>query len=130
MNKIEHKHYSLDVNTEKNRVYFTLIGDIPSVGAIPDFESDWNKVLDDTELQKGFTILGDLRGVKPMPQDVQDLNSKVQGTIMQKGCSRVAQIAPIDVVVEVNKFSEKSGLKEILRGFSLVNSGERWLDRR
>ncbi|MHA1968055.1 MAG: hypothetical protein ACW964_09650 [Candidatus Hodarchaeales archaeon] len=129
MSKIEHEHYSLDVNTEKNRVYFKLIGNIPSVDAIPDFESDWMKVLDEMGLQKGFTILGDLRKVEPLPQDVQDLQTKVQTTIMQKGCSKVAQIAPIAVVVEVNKFSEGSGLKEILRGFSLVSSGERWLDR-
>jgi hypothetical protein len=129
MSKIEHDHYTLEVNTEKNRVYFKLLGDIPSVDAIPEFESDWNKVLDEMGLQKGFSILGDLRKVEPMPQDVQDLQTKVQGTIMQKGCKKVAQIAPIAVVVEVNKFSEKSGLKEILRGFSLVSSGERWLDR-
>lgn len=126
---IEHKHYSLNVNTIKNRVYFKLMGDIPSVDTIPNFETDWNKVLDEMGLMKGFTILGDLREVKPMPQEVQNLQTKVQTTIMQKGCRKVAQVAAMATVVEVNKFSEKSGLKEILRGFSLVNSAERWLDK-
>jgi len=129
MSKIEHKNYSLDVNVDKNRVYFKLIGDIPSIDTIPNFEADWNKVLDEMGLMKGFTILGDLREVQPMLQEVQDLQTKVQTTIMQKGCRKVAQVAEMASVVEVNKFSEKSGLKEILRGFSLVNSAELWLDK-
>ena len=129
MEKIEHENYSLDVNVDKNRVYFKLIGNIPSVDSIPKFEADWNIVLDEMGLTKGFTILGDLREVEPLPQDVQDLQTKVQTTIMQKGCKKVAQVAAMATVVEVNKFSEGSGLKEILRGFSLVNSAERWLEK-
>lgn len=61
MRKINNKHYSLEVDPVKNRVYFKLIGHVPSVDAIPDFESDWMKVLDEMGLTKGFTILGDQR---------------------------------------------------------------------
>ena len=125
MFKIEADHYILEADKEKNQVYFKLFGDIPSVNEISKFESDWMSTIDN--LQKGFTILADLRQMKPLPPDVAQLNQEIQGKLMQKGCKKVAQVATIDVVVEVNKMADKSGLKEILRGFSLTSTAERWL---
>jgi hypothetical protein len=125
---IKHKHYTLEVDPKKNRVYFGLSGHVSSVDAIPDFESDWMKVLDEMGLKDGFTILGDQRKLEPMPQDVQDLQTKVQTIIMQKGCRKVAQLADVATTIEVNNLSRKSGLKDILRGFVLQTSAENWLD--
>lgn len=123
--KIKADHYVLEADKEKNQVYFKLFGDIPSVNEISRFESDWMSTIDN--LQKGFTILADLREMKPLPPDVAQLNQEIQGQLMQRGCKKVAQVASLDVVVEVNKMAEKNGLKEILRGFSLTSTVERWL---
>ena len=119
-------YYSLEVDKEKNRVYFGLFGEIPSVNEIPNFESDWMSTV--AQFKNGFTILANLREMKPLPSDVSKLNQEIQGKLMQKGCKKVAQVASIGVIVEVNKMAEESGLKDILRGFSLTKSAEIWLD--
>ena len=121
------EYYSLEANKEKNRIYFSIVGQAPSVAAIPNFEKDWHDTV--AEVEQGFTILGDLRSMKPHVKDVEDLNVKVQTWLMQNGCRRVAQIAPLEAMANVNEFSEKSGLREILRAFNTDAAAEMWLDR-
>ncbi|MHA2271196.1 MAG: hypothetical protein ACXACI_04990 [Candidatus Hodarchaeales archaeon] len=121
------EYYSLQTNEAKNRIYFTLAGLTPSVDAIPNFEADWRDAVGD--VKPGFTILGDLREMMPHPPDVEGLNVKVQKWLLENGCRKVAQVAPIEVVAHVNAFSEKSGLKSILRGFHYPRTAEIWLDR-
>jgi hypothetical protein len=120
-------YYSLEPDKEKNRIYFSIMGQAPSTSAIPSFEQDWKDVVG--EVQSGFTILGDLMEMKPHVKDVEDLNVKVQGWLMQNGCKKVAQLAPLEAMANVNEFSEKSGLKEILRAFNSKKVAEMWLDR-
>lgn len=69
------EYYSLEANKEKNRIYFSIMGQAPSVASIPRFEEDWHDTV--AEVQSGFTILGDLRSMKPHLKDVEDLNVKV-----------------------------------------------------
>ncbi len=121
------QYYSLEPNKEKNRIYFSIMGQAPNVAAIPNFEQDWKDVVG--ELQSGFTIIGDLMEMKPHVKDVEDLNVKIQGWLMQNGCTKVAQLAPLEAMANVNEFSEKSGLKEILRAFNSKKVAEMWLDR-
>ena len=121
------QYYSLEPDKEKNRIYFSIMGQAPNVGAIPKFEQDWKDVV--AEVSEGFTILGDLMEMIPHVKDVEDLNVKVQGWLMQNGCRRVAQLAPLAAMENVNSFSEKSGLKEILRAFNSKKVAEMWLDR-
>ncbi len=121
------QYYSLESDKGKNRIYFSMMGKAPSAAAMPNFEQDWKTVVD--ELQTGFTILGDLLEMKTPVQAVEDLNVKVQGWLMQNGCKKVAQIAPLEAMAQVNEFSEKSGLKEILRAFNTKKVAEIWLDR-
>jgi len=120
-------YYSLEANPSENRVYFSMKLKTPSVAAIPNFESDWKKTVG--ELKSGFTILGDVREMEPHLPDVEELNVKIQQWLLQNGCKKVAQIAPINVAVSINKFSEKSGLKKILQGFHTVEAGTAWLNK-
>lgn len=76
-----------------------------------------------------FTILGDLSKCGPLPADVEELNTKVQGWLMQNGCGKVAQlIGDLNVMSQVNEFSEKSGLREVLRAFNFEKTAVLWLD--
>lgn len=120
------EYYSLEGAQEKNRIYFKIMGQAPNVAAIPNFEQDWKDTV--AEVKTGFTILGNLMEMKPHVKDVEDLNVKIQGWLMQNGCRRVAQLAPLDAMANVNEFSEKSGLREILRAFNFERSAEMWLD--
>ena len=119
-------YYQVEAAPDKNRIYFKLSGQIPSVAAVPNFEQDWKDVV--AEVKPGFTILGDFLEAGQFLPDVEALNTKVQGWLMQNGCRKVAQLAPLSVIAQVNEFSEKSELREILRGFNFMRSAEMWLD--
>jgi len=120
-------YYSVEADNEKNRVSFTMQGDIPNVDAISNFESDWHTTVG--EVTSGFTIIGDLSKCGPLPTDVESLNQKVQGWIMQQGCRKVAQlVGNLDVMSQVNGFAEKSGMRNVLRAFNLRKTAIMWLD--
>ena len=121
------EYYSLEANTEKNRIYFSMQGAIPNVDAIKDFLPDWKTTVE--EIKEGFTILGDLSKCEPLPEDVDKLNQETQGWIMSQGCRKVAQlVGDINLMSQVNAFAEKSGMREILRAFFYVKGAEMWLD--
>jgi len=120
------EYFSVDPNTEKNRMYFEMIGDI-TVSDVPNFESDWKAAV--AELKSGFTILGDLSKCGKLNPEFEAINTKVQGWLMQNGCSKVAQlVGNVDVMSQVNAFAEKSGMREILRAFNFAKSAEIWLN--
>jgi len=119
-------YYQIEADRERNRIYFKLSGVAPNVNAIPNFEQDWKDTV--AELKPGFTILGDLLEAGKLVPEVEALNTKVQGWLMQNGCRKVAQLAPLAVIAQVNDLSEKSGLRDILRGFNFMRSAEMWLD--
>lgn len=120
-------YYSVEADNEKNRVSFTMQGDIPNVDAISNFESDWHNTVG--KVTSGFTIIGDLSKCGPLPTDVEALNQKVQGWIMQQGCRKVAQlVGNLDVMSQVNGFAEKSGMRNVLRAFNLRKTAIMWLD--
>jgi len=120
-------YYSIEADKEKNRVNFTMQGDIPNVEAVNNFESDWHTTVG--EVTSGFTIIGDLSKCAPLPSDVETLNQKVQGWIMQQGCRKVAQlVGDLNVMSQVNAFAEKSGMRDVLRAFNLRKTAIMWLD--
>jgi len=120
-------YYSVEADNEKNRVKFTMQGNIPNVDAIDKFESDWHTTVG--EVSSGFTIIGDLSKCEQLPPDVETLNQKVQGWIMQQGCRKVAQlVGDLNVMSQVNAFAEKSGMRDVLRAFNLRKTAEMWLD--
>ena len=119
-------YYSLEVNKEKNRIYFSMKGDI-AIQDVPNFETDWKTTV--AEVNKGFTILGDLSKCGVLNPDFEALNTKVQGWLMQNGCGKVAQlVGNLDVMSQVNAFAEKSGMRDVLRAFNFAKGAEIWLD--
>jgi len=121
------EYYSLRADREKNRVYFSMQGEIPNVDAIKDFMPDWRTTVG--ELKEEFTILGDLSKCEPLPEDVDKLNEETQAWIMSQGCKKVAQlVGDINLMSQVNEFAEKSGMRDILRAFFYVKGAEMWLD--
>lgn len=127
MVKRGNEYYTLEADVKKNRLYFTCMGKVPSVGAIPKMESDMKVAA--KELKPGWGILGNFLDVgEPFPQDVQDLHTKLQQWTMKNGCTKAAQVAPIEVIVQVNKFSAESGMKDILKGFHTTAAADHWLD--
>ena len=121
------QYYSVEADKEKNRVNFSMQGDIPDVASVSNFEPDWKTTVG--ELSSGFTIIGDLSKCEPLPPDVEALNQQIQGWIMAQGCSKVAQlVGNLDTMSQVNAFAEKSGMRDILRAFNVKRTAELWLD--
>ncbi len=121
------QYYSLEADTQRSRIYFSIMGKTPNVAAIPNFWDDWKATI--AELGPEWTLLGDLLEMKPHPPDVEQLNVDVQGYLMQNGCKKVAQLAPLETMAQVNEFSAKSGLKDIMRAFNSKKVAEMWLYR-
>ena len=120
-------YYSVETDKEKNRIYFSMSGNIPSVDAIPNFVPDWHTAV--AEVQDRFTILGDFSNCGPLPNVVEKVNQETQGWLMQQGCRKVAQlVGDLDVMSQVNDFASKSGMRDILRAFNFGKSAELWLD--
>jgi len=121
------QYYSVEADKDKNRVSFSMTGDIPDVASVSNFESDWKTTVG--EVNSGFTIMGDLSKCGPLPPDVEALNQKIQGWLMQQGCRKVAQIVgDLNVMSQVNAFAEKSGMRDILRAFNVQKTAIIWLD--
>ena len=119
--------YGLEYNNEKNRIYFSMTGDVPSVNVVSNFEGDWKLTV--AETKPGFTILGDLSKSGKLGSEFEALNTKVQGWLMGQGCRRVAQlIGDLNVMSQVNAFAEKSGMRNVLRAFNFEKTAEMWLN--
>ena len=119
--------YSVDLDTEKNRIYFSMTGDVPSVDVVSNFESDWKETV--AGAKPGFTILGDLSKSGKLSPDFEALNTKVQGWLMGQGCRKVAQlIGDLNVMSQVNAFAEQSGMRNVLRAINFEKTAEMWLN--
>ena len=119
--------YSVELDKEKNRIYFSMTGDVPSVNVVSNFESDWKSTV--SESKQGFTILGDLSKSGKLSPEFEALNTKVQGWLMGQGCRKVAQlIGDLNVMSQVNAFADKSGMRNVLRAFNFEKSAEIWLN--
>jgi len=121
------QYYSVELDNEKNRIYFSMTGDVPSVNVVPNFESDWKLTVGETK--PSFTILGDLSKSGKLGPEFEALNTKVQGWLMGQGCRKVAQlIGNLSVMSQVNAFAEKSGMRNVLRAFNFEKTAEMWLN--
>jgi hypothetical protein len=119
--------YSVEYNNEKNRIYFSMTGDVTSVNVVSNFESDWKLTV--SESKQGFTILGDLSKSGKLSPEFEALNTKVQGWLMEQGCRKVAQlIGDLNVMSQVNAFADKSGMRNVLRAFNFEKTAEIWLN--
>lgn len=121
------QYYELRYCNSKNRVYWTMRGQWPSMSAVPDFDKDWDRTQALTS--KGFTIFGDLSKLGVMPNDVKLAQDERQRKLLQAGCSKVACIAENFLTkISLNTALERSGMIKILRYFLTPVSAESWLD--
>ena len=121
------QYYNLETNKEKNRIFFSMTGNINAKNA-PNFESDWKASV--AEVNQGFTILGDLSKCAKLDDEFEAINTKVQAWLMSQGCGKVAQlVGDLSVMSQVNAFAEKSGMRHVLRAFNIERTAVMWLDQ-
>jgi hypothetical protein len=125
---IKTDYYELDYDTEKNQIWWKIIGFWPSVDAVPNFDSDWKNTT--ANIPKGFTIMADLAEMKPFPPDVFELNQKKQIELMELGCSKVAQVTQsVMTVSQINRVAKESGMDAVLKAFDNFDDAQNWLSQ-
>ncbi len=123
----DHALYSIRYDASKNRIYFKIKPGDWTIDQCPNFESDFDKIIAKTK--PNWTLFGDTRNKGNFTPEVEELHQKVQGGMLQKGCKRVAQWTTPMAMVEINEFSAKSGLLEIMKGFNTEIAAEVYLDK-
>ena len=122
------EYYELGYDEKKNQIYWKIKGFWPSVDAVPNFDSDWEKAT--VGIPKGFTILGDLTEMKTFPPDVAKLNQSKQKELMELGCRKVAQVnTDALAVMQINRVARGSGMSSIIRAFDNAEEAKAWLDK-
>ncbi len=116
--------YSIKVDKNKNRVYFSIIGSWGKRSDVEDYLLDWNKAL--KFLKPGFNILSDL--TKMGPTLLTDLHLEAQELLIKEGLEKVAEVyeGQVFAKMQIDKVSETSGMKKTV--FDDMKKAEDWLD--
>jgi hypothetical protein len=120
------EHYSIDIDSSKNRAYFALSGFIKSPSDIPHLLSDVS--LAAKGLKTGFTLLADLTAAKPVSAEASEVLLRSQQTWIQSGMAKAAEVSPgATVKMAADRIGKDSGMKRI--AFATIAEAEKWLDQ-
>jgi hypothetical protein len=118
--------YTLAVDPDKNRIYFTPTGFWQNPEDFPNFFQDWEKTI--AQLKKGFTGLTDVRQFKTPGPKVKAMFEKSQKILNDAGMGKAAELFGEDALVEqsVDNLAKRSGMKKL--NFKELWKAEAWLD--
>ena len=121
----KNKYYELQVDTRKNRLYYTIKGYWQTASEVPENYDDFEKAVD--KLTKGFDAVADLREMKPPPEDVANLHIRTQKLAVAKGLARTADIVDSSLVSIVIKRYDRESAR-FKKAVAAIEEGEKWLD--
>ena len=123
---IENQYYKIYTDPTKNRIYFSVVGSIKDINAIPYFIEDWKKAI--SEVQNNFTVLSDVHAMDMHSKTVAKLQESVQSYLIQKGISEVAEVIAINDIADLQSshIVERSGI--LTTKFKSVEEAEEYLD--
>ena len=128
-NIAKNEYYELSFDASKNQIVWKMLGFWNSMDVVPDFFSDWGKVI--KSVKNGFTVLADLLEVKTWPEDVYEANMKVQEELMKKGCKKVAVVVKSAIVkFQIKQATELAGMLEVIRMSENLEDAKAWLDEK
>jgi hypothetical protein len=122
---VKNEYYELLIDTEKNRMYYSLFGFWRGVDIVPNNYKDMKTSM--SKLKPGFDILADLRTMKPPPEPVAELHISTQKLAMDMGLSRTAEVYNEDTVkFMAERYTRESNMNTQV--FSSLSEAENWLD--
>lgn len=118
--------YSLEINKEKNRVYFCIRGHWDKTTDLNTFLSDWKETI--SHLQPNFTIISDVRTRLPHALSVEKLHEQAQKYLMKNGLLKVAEVVAVDDIANLQscRISERSNFP--IHNFHSFEEAENYLD--
>lgn len=118
--------YSITADTDKNRIYFSIVGSWKSPSDVPNYMDDWKKAV--KQVRRGFTVLTDMTQAKVALPEIRKLHEDAQKMVMSAGLSKVAEVYPDDAVLkmQIDRISQASSMTK--QAFSDRKAAELWLD--
>lgn len=118
--------YTIAVDPDKNRIYYTPIGFWQNPEDFPNYFQDWEKAL--AQVKPGFTGLADLTQFKTPGPKVKAMLEKGQKALNDAGLGKAAELYGEDAFVEQShdNIAKRSGLKRL--SFKELWKAEAWLD--
>ncbi len=119
--------YSLEINIEKNRIYFCILGHWNKNISYETYIADWEEAI--SYLQPNFTVISDIRSMSPHSVAVEKLHEKAQKYIVEKGLFKVAEVFPVNNITELqaSRIAGKTNLP--VNKFGSFEEAERYLDQ-
>jgi hypothetical protein len=120
--------YEFQVDVEKNRIYFTPIGDWNLPQDVPDYINDIKTCVG--MVKDGYTVLSDITHLGVPSPEVNQLHSDAQ-EMMRKAGQRKAAIVnrSLTLNVHLDKVYDHVGKDHFQMGtFNDLEEAEKWLD--
>lgn len=121
------EYYSIDIDIEKNRIYFTILGGWKGIQDFEGFEQLW--IDTSRQMQPHYTICSDVRLMPMCSHEIEDLFSKIQQFLIKDGLLNIAEIMAINEIsyMQLHRMSEKN--KMPTSKFKTLEEAEIYLDR-
>lgn len=119
--------YSLEVDIQKNRVYFCIRGHWNKDTQLDSFLADWKEAI--SYLQPNFTIISDVRTMLPHALAVEKIHEETQKYLIQNGLFKVAEVVAVNDIANLQsgRIAERSKLP--MNKFHSFEEAENYLDK-
>jgi len=103
------QYYELNYDRNKNRIYLRINNYWKSPEVVPNYLSDWEKVI--ALAKPGFTFLADTRNMITHPASVKEMHEAVANRLAESQISYVAEVSPTDriAVLQVSGVMKQIG---------------------
>ena len=120
------EQYQIEVDSDKNRMYYTMRGFWNSPADFPDYSNDCDKGV--AAVKPGFTLLVDIRDFKTPSLSVKPMFEERQRILKNAGLKKVAEVFSHDVIAQMSldSVARRSGMQK--RNFTDMAEAEAWLD--
>ncbi len=124
---IKTKHYYIQIDNSKNRVYFSVLARWNGIEDFSNFFDQWKEIVEKLEPQ--FTITSDLRLMPILSKDIEKLFSQIQCYLIENGLFHVAEVVAMNDIsnLQITRISNHSELPQ--NKFTNIEEAEEYLDK-
>jgi hypothetical protein len=119
--------YSLAVDPDKNRIYYTMTGFWHNPEDFPYYFQDWEKAM--AQVKEGFTVLADVTNFKTPGPKIKPMFEKAQQKANEAGMRKNAELYGEDAMIAeqtLDKLAKRTGMRNL--AFKERWKAEAWLD--
>ncbi|WP_291721025.1 hypothetical protein [Bernardetia sp.] len=124
---IDTEAYTIQVDIEKNRVYFCIRGRWDKETKLEDYLDKWKEAI--SYLEPNFTIIADVRTMLPHAISVEKVHEEAQRYLIENGLFKVAEVISLNDIaaLQATRVAERSNFP--ISKFSSFEGAEKYLDQ-